>query len=68
MNFKLKDEIYTILKWLTLVFLPALASFIGVVLIALNKPSEPYLTILNGFTAFLGALIGISSINYNRDK
>lgn len=68
MNFKLKDEIYLVLKWLTLVFLPSLASFIGVVLIALDKPSEPYLTILNGFTAFLGAIIGISSLNYNKDN
>ena len=66
---KLSDKAYTILKWLTLVCLPAL----GTAYVALANvwgfpyPEEVSKTVLAVCT-LLGALLGISTAEYNKDK
>lgn len=66
---KLSDKAYTILKWLTLVCLPAL----GTAYVALAGvwgfpyPEEVSKTVLAVCT-LLGALLGISTAEYNKDK
>lgn len=62
----MSNKVYDILKWISLVFLPALITFIGVVLNVLEVGNaEVILTIAVAFNTFLGSLLGISNVNYN---
>lgn len=63
----MSNKTYDILKWITLVFLPALTTFIGVILNCFNcEYTDIVLTIMIGFDTFLGSLLGISNINYKK--
>lgn len=65
----MSDKIYDILKWITLVFLPALTTLTGVILNSFNVScTDIVLTIMTAVTTFLGAILGISNINYNKNK
>lgn len=61
---KFSDKAYQILKWLCLIFSPALITFIS----AIGRLYNFDTTVINGLiasvTAFVGALIGISNKNY----
>ncbi len=62
----MSNRVYDILKWISLVFLPALITFIGVVLNVLEVGNaEVILTIAVAFNTFLGSILGISNVNYN---
>lgn len=64
---KLSNQWYDVLKWIDMVFLPALTTFVGVILNCFHvEGTEVILTLMVGFTAFLGALLGISNINYTK--
>lgn len=63
----LNDRVYTILKWICMIFLPALATL----WFALGKIwGFPYLAEVEGtivaIDTFLGALIGVSTLSYNK--
>lgn len=61
----MSNRVYDILKWISLVFLPALITFVGVVLNVLEvEYAEVVLTIAVAFNTFLGSILGISNINY----
>ncbi|WP_414842130.1 phage holin [Enterococcus saccharolyticus] len=65
----LKDKHYQIIKWVVLTVLPALSVLIS----ALGKAySFEYtdLTVLtiNAVAVFLGAITGVSQLNYNKNK
>lgn len=63
----MNNKVYDALKWITLVFLPALTTLIGVVLNCFNIGyTDIVLTIMTAVTTFLGAILGISNINYNK--
>ena len=63
----MSNKTYDNLKWITLVFLPALTTFIGVILNCFDYEStDIVLTIMVGFDTFLGSLLGISNINYKK--
>lgn len=65
----MSNKVYDVLKWITLVFLPALTTFVGIILNTFNVGcTEVVLTIMAAFTTFLGAILGISNINYNKNK
>ena len=69
----MSNRVYDILKWISLVFLPALITFVGVVLNVLEvEYAEVVLTIAVAFNTFLGSILGISNINYlkgeNKDE
>lgn len=65
----LPDKVYDVLKWITIVFLPALATFVGVILNSFNiANADIILTIMTAFTTFMGAILGISSMQYNKNK
>ena len=62
----LNDKIYNVLKWIVMVLLPA----IGTLYFALGDIwglpyVEQVLGTITAVTAFLGALIGISTVQYN---
>lgn len=66
---KLPDSVYTILKWITLVVIPAAVTFYGVLASALNLPyADIVAQIAAGVCAFIGALIGVSTAEYNKSK
>lgn len=65
---KLTNKIYNILKYVDLVFIPALIVFYGVIGNTLNIPhTDTVLTIMGAFDVFLGSLLGISSAKYNKE-
>lgn len=65
-NFQLSNEAYSLLKWGTAIFLPALATFVGTIGTALNwEHTQLALIILTAFTTFMGTLLGITTANYN---
>lgn len=66
---KLPDKVYDILKWVTMVVIPALtAAYVGLAAIW----SFPYASEISKTSAvvctLLGALLGISTAQYNKDK
>ena len=66
---KLPDKIYNILKWVTMIVLPALATaYVGLAAIW----GWPYADEVAKTTAvictLLGALLGISTAQYNKDN
>ena len=66
---KLDNRTYDILKWIALVFLPALATLIGAVGGHLNwAPTDTVVYIMVAFDTFMGAILGISNINYQKEK
>lgn len=65
---KLKNETYDVLKWVAQVALPAVLTFIGVVMTTLDIPHvEAVLTIGAAADTLLGALLGVSTANYNKE-
>ena len=65
---KLSNKTYDTLKWVVLIFLPALVTFITTVGQSFNAEwLFPVVTIMTAFTTFLGTLVGVSSVNYNGD-
>lgn len=65
---KLPNKIYDILKWIVIVFLPALNTLIFALGAVLGFESEVICGVISAVTVFLGALIGVSTIGYNKDK
>lgn len=66
---KLSDKLYDTLKWLVLVVVPALTTFF----VVLDKTfgwglGEIVATISAAACACVGAIIGISTAQYNKDK
>ena len=65
----MSNKVYDVLKWITLVFLPALTTLTGVILNTFNVGvTDIVLTIMTAVTTFMGAVLGISNINYNKKE
>ena len=63
----LNNKVYDVLKWITLVLLPALTTLVGVILNCFNVScTDIVLTIATAFNTMLGTCLGISNINYNK--
>lgn len=66
----LENRVYDILKWVALIALPALSTLISVVLPLWKVCDESVVTAIVGtisaISVFLGSLLGVSSINYNK--
>ena len=66
---KLSNKTYDALKWLVWVFLPALGVFLGVLGQSFGwANTDTVLTILTAFTAFLGAITGVSNREFNKEE
>jgi len=63
----LSNKVFDILKWVCVFFLPALATLVRVVFSIWHIPyGEEISATIVAINAFLGALIGISAYNYNK--
>ena len=66
---KLSNKTYDVLKWLVWVFLPALGVFLGVLGQSFGwANTDTALTTLTAFTAFLGAITGVSNREFNKEE
>ena len=65
---KFPNKVYDVLKWIALILLPAVAVLYGALAPVWGwaYPDEIVYTI-TAVDAFLGALLGISNINYKKD-
>lgn len=65
----LSNRAYDILKWVSILLMPALATLIGVVGKVWGMPNvDAWVTTINAVGIFIGAIIGVSTSNYNKDK
>lgn len=65
---KLNDKVYDILKYVAMIGIPAVLTFYGVVGATLSIPyTQEVLTIGAAFDTMLGAMLGISTANYNKE-
>ncbi len=65
----MSNKVYDILKWITMVGLPAVTTLWLTLASIWGFPyAEPIGATLGAITVFLGAVLGISSINYAKTK
>lgn len=66
---KIPDKVYDVLKWIALVVIPALTAFYSVLASSLGLPyADIVAQIAAGVCTLIGALIGISTAEYNKNK
>ena len=64
---KLSDKVYTILKWVAIIALPALGTFYNGLALAWDLPyADQIPKTLDLIGTLLGILIGASCYNYNK--
>ena len=65
--FQMDNRSFDVLKWVAMLFLPALAVLIKTILAVWGLPyGEEISTSIMAIDAFLGAILGISHIQYTR--
>ena len=63
----MSNKVYDILKYIALVFYPAVVVLVGTILTALgNENTEVILIIMTAIETFLGTILGISNVNYKK--
>ena len=70
-HMKFPDRIYNVLKWIALICIPAITTFLSVVLGVLEtdpKTINIIVTIIAAIGTLIGSLIGVSTAAYNKDK
>ena len=66
---KLSNKIYDILKWIALIVLPAIATLYTGLSSTWNLPfGEQISATITLVDTFLGALLGISAVKYNKES
>lgn len=65
---KLNNKVYDILKWILLILTPALTLLITTLGGLYNFDTKIINGTISAVATFLGALIGVSSSNYNKNK
>lgn len=66
---EMSDKIYDILKWVALIFIPALGTLYFAISAIWGLPyGEEIVGTLTAVDTFLGALLGISTYQYNKEE
>lgn len=66
---KMDDKVYDVLKWICMLFLPALAVLVKTICTIWNLPlGEEISTTIMAIDAFLGAILGISHIQFKKGE
>lgn len=61
----MNNKVYDILKWIAIVFYPAMVVCVISILTALGYPNvETVAIILGAIETFLGSILGVSSVKY----
>lgn len=65
---KLNNQLYDALKFMATIFIPAFGTLVGTIGIALGyqEVAGVFVTIITAIGTFIGSLIGLSSVNYNK--
>lgn len=63
---RMSNKIYSILKYGLWIFIPALITLIGTLGQIYNFETEIIVLTISAVATFLGAITGISNINYNK--
>ena len=64
---RISNKTYDVLKYVALIFIPALVTFVTTAGAELGYPHTEMLTVLiSAFGTFLGALLVVSSNSYNK--
>ena len=65
---KLPNKVYDVLKWITILLLPASAVLYKTLAQEWGLPYDMQIpNTINAVTVFLGAILGISCFNYDKD-
>ena len=66
---KMNNKVYDVLKWIALIVLPALAILYTALAATWNLPfAEQIPETITAIDLFLGTLLGVSSVTYNKNK
>lgn len=66
---KMNDKLYDVLKWVAILFLPALAILIKTVFAIWQIPlGDQISATIIAVQVFLGAILGVSSLNYSKEQ
>lgn len=66
---KLPDNVYNVLKWVTIILLPAISALYFALSGIWGFPyAEQVIGTIAAVQTFLGAILGISTITYNKNK
>lgn len=66
---KFTNKVYDVLKWIVVIALPAIAAAYSALGGVWNLPyAEQVVTTINIVATFLGALICVSTVNYNKEQ
>ena len=66
---KLKDSVYDVLKWVVCIVIPALTTaYVGLAAVWGWPYAEPIAKTSAIICTLLGAILGISTAQYNKDK
>lgn len=62
------SKVYDVLKWILLIFVPAFIALLTTLTMVWgwNIPLEAIVATISAIATFIGALIGISTKNYNK--
>ncbi len=63
---RMNNIIYDIFKWGLMIFIPALITLIGSLGQIYKFDTEVIILTISTFATFIGAITGISNINYNK--
>ena len=63
----MNNRTFDILKWIAILVIPALATFVGLVGKGVNwRYTDITVMIITGFGAFLGSILGVSNRTYKK--
>lgn len=66
---KLNDKLYDVLKWVTMIVIPAIATaYVGLAAVWAWPYAEEVAKTATVACTLLGALLGISTAQYNKDR
>ena len=64
----LPDKIYDVLKWIVLIFVPALITFISGLGVLFGFDTTIIVGVIGLVATFIGSLIGVSTRAYNKEQ
>ena len=65
---KLPNKYYDVLKWVIMIFVPALITLISGLGVVFDYDTATITTVIGLFATFVGSIIGISTANYYADE